>query len=100
MDRVVTLLQAQVAKGAVAESLQTEINSVREALRGQSLVHEMVDLNTSRYVDVAVADATREILSSGGELTTIGEVMGRSFSIGLANGIAIGIRAALYGHER
>lgn len=100
LDHVATLLQAQVAKGAVAQSFQTEISTVRQTLRSQAAILEMIDLNASRFVELSVAEATREILSSGGELTTIGEVMGRSFSIGLANGIAIGISAATTERKR
>lgn len=94
IERVITLLQAIVSTGDVADAMRRQIASAGVPLTSNSAFIAQVPSNIDRFIDGAVADATARILSSGGDLTTVGHVIGGAYLACLTSGLAVGMAAS------
>lgn len=91
VERIVTLPEAQISSGGLAESINAEFDAHRDELLRDELLSAKVRANANRHVDLYAAGATADILASGGDLSTIADLISRSFVSGLVTGLAIGV---------
>jgi hypothetical protein len=89
-ERIVTTMEALVAKGALAGAISSSVESIVVELESNSELtsarHDLVE----DFVVGRIATATSEILGSGGDISTISTQLEVAFARGITLGLAVG----------
>lgn len=89
-DQIITLLQALVSSGGIAAEMQGRVATIQHTLASDAAVSAQMEANSNEFVNEALAGMATDILASGGDLTTIGDVINEAYAIGLLAGLAVG----------